>query len=204
MSTSRITTRSTIATTVARLLLVASLVCALPLLASCTQPSSSSDASAVASAIDDALTPLQNLDADGVRSTIENTLSEVDLSGLESLGSGAANIIAATFDGFDFSVSEIKVTGDTATATLVISCKNPADIASSVGNAVRSAASDVSIDTLSTDKLQSLIGDMLVQAIDNTPVTTYDPITVTLHKSNGKWELDDSSRQSITNVILGI
>ena len=203
MPTHRTTSKAAAASSIAGIMLAVCLVAALPLLASCTSSSSSSDASAVQGAIENALAPLQNLDANGVQSTIDNALGNADFSELEALGAGASNIIASAFDGFDFSVSDVKVTSDTATATLTISCKNPSDIESSVVNATRAAASDVTIDSLSPDKLQSLVDDILAQAIADTPVTKYDPITITLHKKNGTWEIDDASRQAITNIILG-
>ena len=189
----------TISSSITRMLaaLLLALAC-LPFVA-CTSSSSSSssESAAVKQAIDNVLEPIKNLDA----STIESMVADVDLSGLQGLGADASNILAESLEGFDFTVNEVKLSGDTATASITISCKKPSDIANALGSAVSEAASSWSVSSFAPDKLQSLVGDMIDKAVSQTEVSTFGPIEITLHKTDNGWTLDENSQETILSTI---
>lgn len=133
--------------------------------------------------------------------TIDAIMSGIDATALEAYGVDGAEFAAALIDGFDYTIDEIDVEGDTATATLTITCKSATTLYGDLERLTTELLSDPAVYTMTEDELYAKIGELVLEAVNETeprPIT----VEVVYTKADGEWAMDDASSTALSEVFL--
>ncbi len=119
-----------------------------------------------------------------------------------SLGVDTAEFTKAYLDGFDYSIDEVTVEDDTATAKVTITCKSLTDIMSQFQTDFYAQLETVDTATLADqDALMKLAGQSLMSVTEAAePKTTECTFTYT-NDGEGTWSADESASTELLNAM---
>lgn len=123
---------------------------------------------------------------------IQELIANADTSSFEQMGVDPAEFIGAMLDGFDYSIDSVSVDGDTATASVTVTCKSMTTMQEDAMNAVYALVDDPSsLMGMSEDELMELAGQTMMDAIkgSETHQSTYE---FTYAKNGDTWTMQDS------------
>ena len=131
---------------------------------------------------------------DQVKNLDEEFLNEVtadaSTSGLEEFGIDAVELMKAYFGGFDYVIDDVTVDGDTATATVTLTCKSFDDYMNAVTDVAMSASSD-------TD-----LGAATIEAVNAIEPVQIDPIEIPYEKVDNTWEPTAEGEQALYSALF--
>jgi hypothetical protein len=125
----------------------------------------------------------------------------IDLQGgqLESVGIDPSELVTTWIDGFDYSIGEITVTGDTATVELTITCKK---LSPAITAATDVLMADESIAELSSDEVTQKTGEAIMDALKTAqPEST--AVTIECEKIGNLWTEASSAENAYMSAIVG-
>lgn len=143
------------------------------------------------------LDEVKNADEDAIQDLIANE----DTSVFEQVGIDPTEFLSAMLDGFDYTIDSVSVDGDTATASVSVTCKSMTTMQTDAMNALYALADDPSaVAGMSEDELMQLAGQAMMEAIKNseTHESTYE---FTYEKVDGTWTIQDSSDDFMSAVF---
>ncbi|MDR0514225.1 MAG: hypothetical protein LBG81_03570 [Coriobacteriaceae bacterium] len=137
-------------------------------------------------------------DADSmIRNTIESNLVELSTIGLDTEA-----YIARWLEGFEYSVGEVILEGDTATATVTISAKRLGPVIDHAIEAINNLGTyDASFSEL-TAGFMAKANDLMQQALDKAPLET-TKIDLVLERIDGAWEPSPDFLASLSLALTG-
>ena len=143
---------------------------------------------------------------DGIKNLSDEALAEMEIAIdadsqeiFSEVGISIDDLMKSYLNGFDYSIGEVKVDGDTATAEVTLTAKTQADITAAMNAAIENIDYD---ELVSTGDL-TLIGQAIIEAIDATGPRELDPVTLTFTKVDGEWTDDESAADAVTAVLMG-
>ncbi|MBE6470165.1 MAG: hypothetical protein E7000_00435 [Coriobacteriaceae bacterium] len=143
------------------------------------------------------------------KESLEPYIGEIDsdqMETLESYGIDIYEFIEHAFRGFDYTINDVTVDGDTATADVTISNIDVAKVASSVMDTV-SSDKDIAakVQKLAEGGDQSevmkYVFSLMYDAMDAATETVSTDTTIKLTKTNNQWDIDEDS---ISDMIAGM
>lgn len=118
---------------------------------------------------------------------------------LAMLGIDGEKYANALLEGFDYSIEDVKVDGDNATVTLVLTQKYlDEDEAEAVIGAL---ADDPAFLSLSYSERQAAISDKIFEYIESVPAAPQDPVTLNLVLKDKVWDLAPESAATVQNLF---
>ena len=124
---------------------------------------------------------------DQVKNLDEEFLNEVtadaSTSGLEEFGIDAVELMKAYFGGFDYVIDDVTVDGDTATATVTLTCKSFDDYM----NAITDVAD---------------FGAAIIEAVNAIEPVQIDPIEIPYEKVDNTWEPTAEGEQALYSALF--
>ena len=96
----------------------------------------------------------------------------------------------AYFGGFDYVIDDVTVDGDTATATVTLTCKSFDDYMNAVTDVAMSASSD-------TD-----LGAAIIEAVNAIEPVQIDPIEIPYEKVDNTWEPTAEGEQALYSALF--
>lgn len=143
---------------------------------------------------------------DQIKSLSEDALAEiegqVDAETQEifsEVGITTNDLMTAYLDGFDYSIGDVTVDGDTATAQVTLTAKTQADLTA----AMNAAVENIDYGELIASGDLTLIGTTIIDSLKATGPRQLDPITITLSKVDGQWVDDGSAEEVVAAALLG-
>ena len=166
-------------------------------LVSCSSGESAEDA--IRSDITDQLDPIKNLDQDVV-DELTSALEELDL---DDYGLTTDEYLSSLLDGFDYSIDSITVSDDesTATASVTITCKSFSDATSLASELSEDFVENNDIDDMSDDEYKAEIGEILMQALDETEATS-TTCEFSYTQTDGTWAMTSDTEDEIYNAFF--
>ena len=162
-------------------------------------------------AIRDGITQQLDILKNPTKETIEPLLGEADettMKQLETYGVDLYELIGHAFRGFDYTIGDIKVDGNNATADLTITTID-------ISKTSQAALESISKDPAALEKVQKFYEDgdqkaamqyvvgLVYDALDATTDTVTTDTTLKLTKTNGTWDVDKSSLNEIFAGMYG-
>ena len=147
-----------------------------------------SDEEVIKAALTEALDEVKNADDETIEAMLEST-DESTINTFEEYGLDMKEYMKAYLSGFDYTVGDITVDGDTATAEVVLTCKTTSTMNTAAQN----------IDYSSVESLDQ-VGALLMNAVENAG-TTEVPVTLELVKTDGTWGPSDTFDSAISAAI---
>lgn len=134
--------------------------------------------------------------------TIQELMDSMDTAQLEAYGIDGTELIRSLLDGFDYSINSITVDGDTAVASVSVTCKSATDLYNELGSVTDSLSSDPDFMTLLSDEdaLNARIGELVMEAMDSLKPSTKD-LELTYTQTDGEWVMDSSSSNALSQVF---
>lgn len=140
---------------------------------------------------------VKKMDGDFANSLV----SAFSTKSFEVYGIDPATFAQSYFQGFDYSIGEIKVDGDTATVQVTLTCKSYAAIKDAIGAATAELNGSDEFASLPHDEQYERIGQIVMTALESaTPVET-KPISIKYVKKDSSWLPSDSTAQAIAKAL---
>ena len=131
---------------------------------------------------------------------IEDLLGATDTSAFEQLGVDPVDFMKAFLGGFDYTIEGVEVDGDTATASVDVTCKSLQAMQGEIEELAYDLLADPEIYTLNENEVMERVGSAMLEAIEGSELheTSYD---FTYSKTDDGWEMEDSSSEFMTAVF---
>ena len=132
--------------------------------------------------------------------------SGVDLSSLDEYGIDFYEFVGHLFAHFDYTINDVKVDGDKATASLTLT---NADVTSVIEQATADITGNIDqyTDMLTAEdgqeQFMKVYFDKIYEILDSTDKTVTTDADLTLTKKDGQWEVDDSSKEQVVSAMFG-
>ncbi len=143
--------------------------------------------------------PIKNLDQE----VMDELNSSVSGIGLDEYGVSSDEYITSLLEGFDYTIDSVTVADDgtTATASVTITCKTFTDATARAEELSTEFGQSDEISGMSQDELNAKIGEIMMQAIDETePKSTTCEFGYT--KTDDTWTLDGDAESEIYNAFF--
>ena len=182
-----------LAKSIARALLAA-VVCAMMAL-TLTACASESAEDIIRNDLTEELEAIKNLDQE----ILDELLASMGDLGLEEYGITSEDLCRAWLDGFDYSIDSVVVDGDSAVATVTISCRSLID---GMYAWYYDVLDDESIYSMSEEELNAYIGSALFEALSNASIET-NTVDLPYVLNGDTWYEDDGFDEAITYAFFG-
>ena len=106
---------------------------------------------------------------------------------LATYGIDAKSFIAAYLDGFDYRIDEVKVDGDSATATVVLTCKKFDAFAQALTETTTELAEDEQTAELDADQINEKVGQLVLEALGSVEPTESNPVELPFTRTDNAW-----------------
>ena len=143
--------------------------------------------------------PIKNQD----QAVMDELNASVASAGLDEYGVSTNQYITSLLDGFDYTIDTVTVAedGNTATASVSITCKTFTDATARAEELSAEFANSEDILGMTEDELNAKIGEIMMQAIDETePKTTSCELGYTL--VDGTWTIDGDAESEIYTAFF--
>ncbi len=150
---------------------------------------------------------------DTVKNLDDATLDEIageSLAGLdeyEEFGIDIKEFLRSYLDGFDYTIGNVTVDGDTAEAEATLKIKSysqfESDFEANINSYMEELQSDPSaLANMNEEDLYAQIGPIMMDTINNVSVVETEPIIIECTKTGNTWEVADSAEQAIQDAMM--
>ncbi len=143
------------------------------------------------------LDTVKSLDPEIVSAMEQGVGSSVNLA---DYGVDSQEFVKSYFEGFDYTIDSVTVDGDSAEATVTITCKSLSDFQAKMEDGASDLLDQVTNGETIED-INTAIGDVVVEAIGQTELAQTEPITIDYNLVNGTWE-PSLSASSVLSIAL--
>lgn len=145
------------------------------------------------------LDPIKDLSPE----TLAEISDETDMDEFSEYGVDGEELMKSYLDGFDYRIDNIEVDGDTAVAEVTLTLKSYSGFSELIYEKAQNLANDsASLAGLSADQQKEKIGEIVMAAINETPVVETDTIEITYEKEGSTWTPTASAGQAITRAMM--
>lgn len=146
------------------------------------------------------LDQIKNLD----EATINELAEQMGDAGLEDYGIETVDLIASMAEGFDYTINSVTVDGDTATASVTVTCKSATELMDLDYDAMTEdlleAVEAGEVDVSDEASVNAWTGEYLMGLLDALEPAEKD-LDLTYVKGSDGWELDDDSRTAVEQIF---
>ncbi len=121
---------------------------------------------------------------------------------LATYGIDAKSFIAAYLDGFDYRIDEVKVDGDSATATVVLTCKKFDAFAQALTEATTELAEDEQTAELDADQINEKVGQLVLEALGSVEPTESNPVELPFTRTDNAWGPASGAEQALSTALF--
>lgn len=142
---------------------------------------------------------VKNKDPEFMESITDAALaSEMDAYGID-----ANEFMVSYLEGFDYTINDVTVDGDGATANVTITCKTLTDIYNEVMTNAEETANNTDTSSMSEDEANQLVGQIMMEAVGQVQATTQEPIDLTFTLNGNTWEPTSAAETALQNALFG-
>lgn len=136
--------------------------------------------------------------------TFVNEFSEsINMSQLSMYGIDGVEFMKSYLEGFDYTIDDITVNGDTAEATITLTCKSYTGYKDALNAAVDDIiANSDELAGVSNDDINKRVGEIVISSLNNVALKPTQPITITYTKVNDTWEPASSTSGDISRALM--
>lgn len=126
-----------------------------------------------------------------------------DFTTFEEIGISPEEFMKDYLQGFDYTIDNIQVNGDSAVATVTITCKSYSDFEKKMSEAASELflnAGDLS--NLTTEQLYQLIGDSLMETLQSVELAQTGPVEIDYTLEGNTWVPDSNTETAIASALM--
>ena len=105
-------------------------------------------------------------------------------------------------DGFDYRIDEVKVDGDSATATVVLTCKKFDAFAQALTEATTALAEDGQTAELDADQINEKVGQLVLEALGSVEPTESNPVELPFTRTDNAWGPASGAEQALSTALF--
>ena len=135
--------------------------------------------------------------------TLASLLSDDAKQQISDIGIDPTTYISAFLDGFDYSLGPINIDKDTATVDLTITCKTTDSIFAALEQKATEDFESGASANNTEEQTQSEVAENTLDLINAAAPVQHDPITITLHKVDKSWIVDDDINGALLKALQG-
>jgi len=158
-----------------------------------------SDDKAIRDEITKQLDGIKSLDDTAVNNLLGDSINSL---GLSSLGIDNGDFTKAWLTGFDYSVDNITINGNSATVSLTLTCKSINDIVATYQSELTDFANSGGAANMTADEAAQKSGQMFMDAVNSTPAKTTS-IDLPCTKTGNVWMLGTSNNNELGKAFIG-
>ena len=132
----------------------------------------------------------------------QNLAADSGVDQLATYGIDAKSFIAAYLDGFDYRIDEVKVDGDSATATVVLTCKKFDAFAQALTEATTALAEDGQTAELDADQINEKVGQLVLEALGSVEPTESNPVELPFTRTDNAWGPASGAEQALSTALF--
>lgn len=135
--------------------------------------------------------------------TMSELMETLDTSALEPYGVDGTELVKSLLGGFDYSIDSVSVDGDTATASVSVTCKSATTFSTDLQAALQELLDDPDLMELATDEesLNERMGQIIMETLDGVEPET-KTLELTYTQTDGEWALDESSAAEVAQIFV--
>ncbi len=127
---------------------------------------------------------------DSIKNKDEKVLEQIQANGkkagLEKIGISSTDFANSALDGFDYSIGDITVDGNNATAQVTITSKSYSDLTSKLANLENDLRAQEDFDSLTADQVTQRSGQLMMDYMDNLATVT-ETVPVEYRLQGNQW-----------------
>lgn len=154
---------------------------------------------------DDLITENLTTQLDAFKNVDESIVEEISKAADDQFGSiglDASEYVSALLDGFDYTIGDITVDGDTATVALSVTAKSLSDVGTKFMTEYTNRLNSMDVSSISDEsQLYSIAGDALMSAIKEVEPKTVECTVAYSKDEDGNWSPDASIGSTIYSAI---
>ncbi len=133
---------------------------------------------------------------------LEELAADSGADQLAVYGIDAQEFIAAYLDGFDYRIDDVKVDGDDATATVVLTCKKFDAFSQALTEASTALAADEETAGLSEDEINAKIGSTVLEVLASVEPTESKPVDLPFHRADNVWSPTSGAEKALSTALF--
>lgn len=135
--------------------------------------------------------------------TLTSLLSDDAKQQLSDIDMDPVTYVSAYLDGFDYALGPIDINKDTATLDLTITCKTTDSIFAALDQKAKEDFESSASANNTEEQTKSEVAENTLDLINAAAPVQHDPITVTLHKVDKSWIVDNDINEALLKALQG-
>ncbi len=181
-----------------RVIALAALCCSLVFASAALTACGPDHEQAIRDALTQELDTIKNLD----EGFINEIASQDEVATLQEFGIDPNEFFKSYLSGFDYSIDEVTVDGETANATVTITMKSYTEFFEAFNEATDSLLADDSLVSLSEEDLYTRIGQSVMDAVNGLEPQQIEPLTFTYELVDNVWTPTSESLTALNNAWM--
>ncbi len=146
---------------------------------------------------------------DQIKNLDENMVNEFassipGASTLSSVGISSDELVRALLQGFDGTVDSVTVDGNTADAVVTFTSKDFSSLADNMDSLEEEMTNDPEqFADMSRQQIKDWVGERTMQMINELPVVTHEPVTITYERDGNTWAPTADAQSKMISTIFG-
>ena len=133
---------------------------------------------------------------------LEKMAAEADVEGLAVYGVDPAAFLSAYLDGFDYRVDEVAVDGETARASVVLTCKSFDAFGAALDQAVTSLSAGEGVANMGEEETSQLVGKTLMDVLASVEAVEKAPVELKFTLKDKAWIPSSSVERAIADALF--
>ncbi|MCL2889254.1 MAG: hypothetical protein FWE65_02390 [Eggerthellaceae bacterium] len=158
-----------------------------------------SDVKVIRNALNDELELIKKLDQPALEAMLGTAINNADL---KAYGIDRVEFNKAWMGGFDYSVDKVEIDGDSAKASITITCKKLADIKARFDISFKAFATGNEVARMPEAEVTAKTRSLMMEAIAGTSTTTTN-ITLTYVKVDNTWRPGPGTDAELLRAFVG-
>lgn len=146
---------------------------------------------------------------DQIKNLDENMVNEFassipGASTLSSVGISSDELVRTLLQGFDGTVDSVTVDGNTADAVVTFTSKDFSSLADNMDSLEEEMTNDPEqFADMSRQQIKDWVGERTMQMINELPVVTHEPVTITYERDGNTWAPTADAQSKMISTIFG-
>lgn len=157
-----------------------------------------SDEDLIRGALTEELETIKTLDD----ATIAQMTGTMNTSTFATYGIDPSEFMKTYLEGFDYSIDSVTVDGDTAKATVTLTCKSFSAYESTLEANTKKAIETQDVASMNQTQINELVGKIMMDSLKEVQPVACDPITIEYTNADGAWTPTAASEQAISTALL--
>lgn len=133
---------------------------------------------------------------------IEELKADTDADLFSAYGLDGTEFMRAYLDGFDYSIDSIAIDGDTATATVTLTCKSFSGFQQKLTEGREALLADEELAAQGNDAVNARYRQLIMDSLAATPLAPTQPFTLTYQLEGDTWTPVNAVEHEISSALL--